>query len=82
MRRFKSSSLSRNMAEVIKEAKANGVIIECRRSNGEVEEELVLTKLKTTLVMPELTKEQSEELQSRFAMMRSEFTAWTNEEEE
>ena len=47
MKRFKSSELSRNVAAVIKEAKANGVIIECRKSNGEIEDELVLC-LKST----------------------------------
>lgn len=44
MKRYKASDLTHNRAEVIKEAKVNGVIIECRNTNGEVVDELVLRK--------------------------------------
>lgn len=42
MKRYKSSDLQHKRAEVIKEAKSNGVIIECRNTNGDVSDELVL----------------------------------------
>lgn len=42
MKRYKSSDLTQRRSEVIKEAKENGVIIECRNTNGEVEQELFL----------------------------------------
>lgn len=44
MKRFKASDLTHNRAEVMKEAKVNGVIIECRNTNGEVVDELVMVK--------------------------------------
>lgn len=46
MKRYKASDLTHKRAEVIKEAKSNGVIIECRNTNGSVESELVLMSLK------------------------------------
>lgn len=42
MKTFKSSALSNNRAEVFKEAKANGVIIQECNTNGEVRCEYVL----------------------------------------
>ncbi len=43
MKRYKSSLLSTNArAEIFEEAKANGVIIECRKTNGKVIDELVM----------------------------------------
>jgi len=45
MKRFKASDLTHNRAEVMKEAKVNGVIIECRNTNGEVVDELVMTAI-------------------------------------
>ena len=43
MKTFKSSALSNNRVEVLKEAKANGVIIQECNTNGEVRCEYVLT---------------------------------------
>jgi hypothetical protein len=42
MKRYTSSELTNKRAKVIKEAKAKGVIIECRNTNGKVVDELVL----------------------------------------
>ena len=42
MKTFKSSALSNNRAEVLKEAKANGVIIQECNTNGDVRCEYVL----------------------------------------
>ena len=42
MKTFKSSDLSHNRAEVLKEAKANGVIVERRNTNGDVDLEYLL----------------------------------------
>lgn len=46
MKRYKASDLTHKRAEVFKEAKSNGVIIECRNTNGSVESELVLMPFK------------------------------------
>ena len=42
MKRYKSSDLTNKRAEVIKEARDKGVIIECRNTNGEVVDELII----------------------------------------
>lgn len=42
MKKYKSSDLTHKRAEVLKEAKANGVIIEKRNTNGEVDVEYLL----------------------------------------
>lgn len=52
MKRYKASDLSHKRAEVIKEAKANGVVIECRNTNGEVVNELLLIKNESSSLMP------------------------------
>jgi hypothetical protein len=45
MKTFKSSALSNNRAEVLKEAKANGVIIQECNTNGEVRCEYVILSI-------------------------------------
>tara|TARA_R110002020_G_scaffold467655_1_gene691381 strand:+ start:15700 stop:15885 length:186 start_codon:yes stop_codon:yes gene_type:complete len=42
MRKYKSSDLTHKRAEVLKEAKANGVIIQECNTNGDVRQEYVL----------------------------------------
>ncbi len=42
MKTYKSSDLTHKRAEVLKEAKANGVIIQERNTNGEIRQELIL----------------------------------------
>jgi len=42
MKTYKSSDLTHKRAEVLKEAKANGVIIQERNTNGDVREEFVM----------------------------------------
>jgi hypothetical protein len=42
MKKYKSSDLTHKRAEVLKEAKANGVIIQQLETNGEVREEFLL----------------------------------------
>ena len=42
MKTYKSSDLTHNRAEVMREAELNGVIIQERRTNGEVVKEFVL----------------------------------------
>jgi hypothetical protein len=42
MKTYKSSDLTHKRAEVLKEAKLNGVIIQERNTNGEVREEYVI----------------------------------------
>jgi hypothetical protein len=42
MKVYKSSDLTHKRAEVLKEAKANGVIIQQLETNGEVRQEFVL----------------------------------------
>lgn len=42
MKKYKSSDLTHKRAEVLKEAKANGVIIEKRSTNGDVDIEYLL----------------------------------------
>ena len=42
MKTYKSSDLTHKRAEVLKEAKANGVIIQQLETNGAVREEFVL----------------------------------------
>lgn len=42
MKTYKSSDLTHKRAEVLKEAKANGVIIQQLETNGEVRQEFVL----------------------------------------
>ena len=42
MKTYKSSDLTHKRAEVLKEAKANGVIIQQLETNGEVREEFIL----------------------------------------
>jgi len=43
MKVFKSSDLTHKRSEVMREAEKNGVIIQERRTNGEVVKEFVLT---------------------------------------
>lgn len=47
MKTFKSSDLSHKRAEVLKAARNGGVIIEERRSNGEVVERYLLSKMRS-----------------------------------
>lgn len=42
MKRYKSSDLTHKRSEVLKEAKVNGVIIERRNTNGDVDLEFLL----------------------------------------
>jgi hypothetical protein len=42
MKTYKSSDLTHKRAEVLKEAKLNGVIIEERNTNGEVRQDYVM----------------------------------------
>ena len=42
MKTYKSSDLTHKRAEVLKEAKANGAIIQQRETNGEVRQEFIL----------------------------------------
>jgi hypothetical protein len=42
MKTYKSSDLTHKRAEVLKEAKANGVIIQQLETNGEVRQEFVI----------------------------------------
>ncbi|HHZ69297.1 MAG TPA: hypothetical protein EYN54_03230 [Methylococcaceae bacterium] len=42
MKKYKSSDLTHKRAEVLKEAKANGVIIQQLETNGDVRQEFVL----------------------------------------
>jgi hypothetical protein len=42
MKTYKSSDLTHKRAEVLKEARANGVIIEERNTNGDVRQDYVL----------------------------------------
>ena len=44
MKTYKSSDLTHKRAEVLKEAKASGVIIQQLETNGEVREEFVLMR--------------------------------------
>ena len=44
MKTYKSSDLTHKRAEVMREAEKDGVIIQERRTNGEVVNEFVLTK--------------------------------------
>lgn len=43
MKTYKSSDLTHKRAEVLKEAKANGVIVQQLETNGEVRQEFVIT---------------------------------------
>ena len=47
MKTFKSSDLSHNRAEVMREAELNGVIIQERRTNGDVVKEYYLVTKET-----------------------------------
>lgn len=42
MKTYKSSDLTHKRAEVLKEAKANGVIIQERNTNGDIRQEYIL----------------------------------------
>lgn len=42
MKKYKSSDLTHKRAEVLKEAKANGVIIQQLETNGKVRQEFIL----------------------------------------
>ena len=42
MKTYKSSDLTHKRAEVLKEAKANGVIIEERNTNGDVRQDYIM----------------------------------------
>lgn len=44
MKKFKSSDLTHNRAEVLKEARENGCIIEERNTNGDVRSEYIIIK--------------------------------------
>lgn len=44
MKTYKSSDLTHKRAEVLKEAKANGVIIQQLETNGEVRQEFVIIR--------------------------------------
>ena len=45
MKKYKSSDLTHKRAEVLKEAKANGVIIQQLETNGAVRQEFVLVDI-------------------------------------
>jgi len=47
MKKYNSSALSTNRAEVLEEAAENGVIIQEKNTNGKVRREFVLTKQMT-----------------------------------
>ena len=53
MKTFKSSDLTHKRAEVLKAAREEGVIIEERRSNGEVIERYELKKVKVSISQDE-----------------------------
>ena len=46
MKKYKSSDLTHKRAEVLKEAKANGVIIQQLETNGEIRQEFVIVTRK------------------------------------